>query len=86
MEFVEVYLCIYCNKEVNDKDLKYCCMWTEYVDYTGSEDFTCSNFKKKVANSYKAINLKNTIKRKDVGYEKPDYGFDLFLENSIILK
>jgi hypothetical protein len=85
MEFVEVDVCIYCEKEIDDEDPKYCCMWIEWFDYLNNEDWSCLAFKKKVANSYKATNSKNTIKKKDAGYDKDDnYGFE-FPEDSIEL-
>ena len=84
LEYVDV--CIYCEKEVIESDPNYCCLWLSFVDYTGSDNFTCKDFKQMVAGSYKAKNLKKSIKKEDAGYEKPDYGFDLFLEDSIVLK
>jgi hypothetical protein len=86
MEFVEVDVCIYCEKEIDDEDPKYCCMWIEWFDYLNNEDFSCSAFKKKVANYHTSNKKLIQIKKKDAGYDKDDnYGFE-FPEDSIELK
>lgn len=81
MEVVDV--CIYCDKEVKDTDEKFCCMWVEYQTRTGSENFSCKDFKNLVKHSYKVKNKK--IEIEEVVYDEDDFDF-LFLGDDAGIK